>query len=274
MTTYPVRVSPDGLDVAVRSNDRGILSETAPWRASGGMALSDAQVADWLPYAPAPQPDIDTRSAIGRVAEFAEHFAIDHAKHDEIVDVSHKRVLRLTDLDRVLAAAKSGSQPESEDTGPVGAAAAQTFDAWRATYPPRAGRDPDVSKIPAILAGLSADELEILALSARNLCDIAWDVRRDKLRAEARHRHGITTARVSLMRGKLIAASTVTIDGQTAPVPTHVEPTGPLFPPRVIAAIEALGYTVINGMRVSGESDVRALAWVEYDVMRKAADNG
>lgn len=216
MTTYPVRVSPDGLDVAIRSRPATFDTDTAPWRSSDGSILSDNQVADWTPLVPA-----------------------------------------------------SGAE---EDTGPVGAAAAASFDAWQAAYPPRIGNDLDISKIPAMLAGLPANDLEILALSLDSLRDIAWDVRRDKLRTEVHREESVVNARVTLHRGHLAEFSTVTIGEAVGTVPTSLERTGALFAPRVVAVVDALGYRLVNGMKITAESDPMGREWIEYGVVRKAVE--
>lgn len=249
MTLYPVRVSPDGVDVAVRSNEQGILSETAPWRASGGMILSDAQVADWMPYAPAPQLD----TAGGPAEEIAR--VLDGAVESRnIDDAETSRALR----DAIMHSLRIKGFLV-EETGPVDAAAAAIFDAWAAAYPPRIGRDPDVSKIPAMLVGLPAHDLEILALAMGNLRDIAWDARRETIVQEERAQQGIAWATVNVTSdGRLLPDSVVTVDETAAMVlPVCGRESGSTAT-RLSAALRTIGYeavdlhdTMLDGERLS-----------------------
>lgn len=244
---YPVRVSPDGLDAAVRSRPATFDTDTAPWRSSDGSILSDSQVADWMPYAPAPQLDTTggpaevielilegavinkdlcdvetatalrdaimhglrikgflaedaspvvattlaagTVAALGRVTEFAEHFAIDHSKHDEIVDVSHKRVLRLADLDALLAATRVVAHPAVLTAArTVAHPAVHVFAAalieWATHWPPRKGDDVTLAPIYEPLGELDDDALQQCAIAASDLSGQAWEVRNAKLRAD------------------------------------------------------------------------------------------
>jgi hypothetical protein len=87
---YPVRVSADG-EVAVRQETDPQYPHFGPWHSTSGASLSDRQVADWTPYAPAPE----TAAAVLTAAldEWSAHWPprngddIDPAVYDRLAEL-------------------------------------------------------------------------------------------------------------------------------------------------------------------------------------------
>lgn len=261
---YPVRVCPDGLNVAVRNRHQYFDLDTSDrnamlWRCSDGFVYSDNQVADWPKMAPYPEIP-----ATGEVADVVGQ-VIDGAALSKDIDPDQAEPIR----DAIVQGLRLAGLVR--ETRSVGTLAADLYDAWKAVYPPRIDHDRDLGDVPAMLAEMSPTGLEILALSMSDLKSLAWETRSEKLQAEIRRKSGITGMRVTTnTAGQLDGDSVVIIDDVEAAIPARVEPTGVLAPPRIHAAARTLGYRPIQGMHVVStvQDDGTGRGWIEYDVIR------